>query len=496
MSVSLTLGVEVADNSAAILGIGSDHVSDLPFGFQPPRDDGDGSGGPAPAAQPQDPFAMFGGGQADLSAALHRFADLMSWSGGPVNWDLARDVATEAAGESDPMVGPAQTQAVSEALRLADLWLDDVTPLPTGIRTTEAWSRKRWVQATLPVWSTLADPVAARVVDALSALSAPGGQLAESMPPEMASMSGALGGMFRQIGGAMFGSQVGQALGMLGHRGGRLDRDRPAARPGRRGSAAAHQRRGVRRGHRRARGRGPALPRAARGCAPPAVRPRAVAALAPARRSSRSTPAASPSTCPRSSRRSPSSTRATPRRCKVPCPAAFSSRRPRRLRRRRSSGSRPRSPWSRAGSTRSSTPRPRPICPEPQRLRETTRRRRAAGGPAEQAFATLVGLELRPRRLRDAAALWAAARRGARHRRSRRRLGPPRPDARHGGPRRPGRLRRGRDRAARPVLARRARRVAGAHRALRGRALRAARRGRWRLDLTAYRLTALPSPSA
>ncbi len=40
-------------------------------------------------------------------------------------------------------------------------------------------------------------------------------------------------------------------------------------------------------------------------------------------------------------------------------------------------------------------------------LRETFRRRRAAGGPAEQTFAALVGLELRPRRLRDAARLWA-----------------------------------------------------------------------------------------
>lgn len=39
-------------------------------------------------------------------------------------------------------------------------------------------------------------------------------------------------------------------------------------------------------------------------------------------------------------------------------------------------------------------------------LREMVRRRRATGGPAENAFASLVGLELRPRRLRDAAALW------------------------------------------------------------------------------------------
>jgi hypothetical protein len=38
------------------------------------------------------------------------------------------------------------------------------------------------------------------------------------------------------------------------------------------------------------------------------------------------------------------------------------------------------------------------------------RRRRASGGPAEQTFATLVGLELRPRRLRDASALWGSLR--------------------------------------------------------------------------------------
>src|SRR5690606_15359188 len=41
-------------------------------------------------------------------------------------------------------------------------------------------------------------------------------------------------------------------------------------------------------------------------------------------------------------------------------------------------------------------------------LAEMLRRRRATGGPAERTFATLVGLELRPRRLREAAALWKA----------------------------------------------------------------------------------------
>jgi putative hydrolase len=48
--------------------------------------------------------------------------------------------------------------------------------------------------------------------------------------------------------------------------------------------------------------------------------------------------------------------------------------------------------------------------PTATRLQEAVRRRRASGGPAEQTFASLVGLELRPRRLRDASTLWGALR--------------------------------------------------------------------------------------
>jgi hypothetical protein len=48
------------------------------------------------------------------------------------------------------------------------------------------------------------------------------------------------------------------------------------------------------------------------------------------------------------------------------------------------------------------------VLPSAAALRETVRRRRATGGPAEHAFASLVGLELRPRRLREAATLWAS----------------------------------------------------------------------------------------
>jgi putative hydrolase len=48
--------------------------------------------------------------------------------------------------------------------------------------------------------------------------------------------------------------------------------------------------------------------------------------------------------------------------------------------------------------------------PAASKMQEAIRRRRAAGGPAEETFAALVGLELRPRRLRDASTLWGSLR--------------------------------------------------------------------------------------
>ncbi len=44
--------------------------------------------------------------------------------------------------------------------------------------------------------------------------------------------------------------------------------------------------------------------------------------------------------------------------------------------------------------------------PKSEAIREAVRRRRATGGPAERTFQSLVGLELRPKRLREASTLW------------------------------------------------------------------------------------------
>ena len=155
---------------------------------------------------PDNPLAfLFGGENADLSAALHQFADLLSWSGGPVNWDLARKTAYGALPASD--AGDASTAAsqATDALRLADLWLDPVTIIPAAAAGSAAWTQRRWLDSTLPVWQTLVEPIATRVVEAMNG----------ALPEEAQALAGPLGGMMKQMGGVMFGAQIGQALASL-----------------------------------------------------------------------------------------------------------------------------------------------------------------------------------------------------------------------------------------------------------------------------------------
>jgi len=162
--------------------------------------------------------------------ALRQFADMLSYRGGPVNWDLAKNVARHAiVAAGDPSVLDAQRREITEAVRLADLWLDEATSFPSGIRKIEAWSRSEWLEATFPIWAKLCDPIAAKGVEAMSGMfSADPAQLGEEVPEEVRQALGALGGgpgglgglgglaaMMRQLGGAMIGGQTGTAVGEL-----------------------------------------------------------------------------------------------------------------------------------------------------------------------------------------------------------------------------------------------------------------------------------------
>src|SRR3954468_1758399 len=156
--------------------------------------------------QPGQPGGGLPGGMPDLSALMGQMQAMFQPYDGAVNWNLAKDVARRTvAQEPDPSVGSSDTAWIADAMRLADHWLDSVTNFPGGVSTTAGWSRAEWVEETLPVWKKLVEPVAEHVVAAMT----------QALPEQARQLAGPLSSILNQAGGAMFGTQVGQALGGL-----------------------------------------------------------------------------------------------------------------------------------------------------------------------------------------------------------------------------------------------------------------------------------------
>ena len=151
-------------------------------------------------------------------------------AGEPFNLELATDVARKTVAEQgDSSVGGAARREIEQAVRIAVLWLDDVTDLSTSDGAIHAWSRAEWVDQTMPMWRQLVEPVAAGVSAAVvSAMRAQMGQLGggdgqaelaerPSLPSGMdaGALMGQMEPMLARMSGSMFGVQVGQAVGAL-----------------------------------------------------------------------------------------------------------------------------------------------------------------------------------------------------------------------------------------------------------------------------------------
>ncbi len=357
-----------------------------------------------------DPAAMAAAsGLPDDPAALQQVVAqvqaLLSASGDePVNWQMAHDLARQqAAAGGDPSLTAQQSKQVLDALAVAELWLDAATELPPSTGTPHAWSRAEWVEATLPTWRTLTEPVASSLSSAL--VSALGGSLPLGLDDSEVPGLDA-GNLLRQLGSAVFGMQVGQAAGTLAHDVfGTTDIGLPLLDQPTPALVAAN------------------VDAFAEGLDAPADEVRLFLAL----REAAATRLFTHVPWLRSHLLSTVETYARGITIDVDqLEEAVSSIDPTdaaALQQALSGGvfAPHTTPEQVAALERLETAlalvegwvdevasnAALPHLPHTMALREMIRRRRAAGGPAEQTFANLVGLELRPRRLRDAAALWA-----------------------------------------------------------------------------------------
>ncbi len=178
-------------------GPGSTGGSSGGFGFIGPGGPGSPSGSGGPGGGP---------GGFDLQALFGQLQRMFAPHEGAVNWSYVRDLARQSlAAEPDRSPDAGDLGRLRDAARLAEHWLDQATEMPASSATIVAWSRAAWVEAAMPVWSRLVEPVAESVVKAM----------ADALPAEAKAMAGPMIGMLNQLGSGLFSQQIGQAVGGL-----------------------------------------------------------------------------------------------------------------------------------------------------------------------------------------------------------------------------------------------------------------------------------------
>jgi putative hydrolase len=168
-----------------------------------------------------DPFGGgFGGFDPRMFENVPLFRELakvMSWQGGPVNWELAGQTASGIAGaEPEQPVSERESEEFATAVSTAELWLDQVTALPAVEGPARHLTRAQWTAAatTSAGLGAYVEPIAEGMTSALG----------DQLPEELSGMLGGLGGAgganplaaaMRSMGAMMYGMQTGTIAGHL-----------------------------------------------------------------------------------------------------------------------------------------------------------------------------------------------------------------------------------------------------------------------------------------
>jgi putative hydrolase len=168
-------------------------------------------GGSAEGLDPErlEQLAGMGIDPAMMQTVMRHLQGAFAGGGDGISWDLAQRQALHIANQDGLGVTDGQRTDLDQAFTLATLWLSEATTISELATPPRTITRGGWVEATLPVWQELAEPVATSIADALTAA------LSEQAPEEMQSMVQGAGRLMRTVGGSLFATQLGQVVGRL-----------------------------------------------------------------------------------------------------------------------------------------------------------------------------------------------------------------------------------------------------------------------------------------
>ncbi|MFT3877890.1 MAG: zinc-dependent metalloprotease [Propioniciclava sp.] len=151
-----------------------------------------------------------------LQQAMAQFSRQMAAAGAGgdgLNWTFIKDIARKAVAAAGPDPSPAasETVAIRDIVGLADLWLDQQMAFGRTTAPAATWSRAEWVEHTMGTWEQLAGSVSSSLAAAIGALMHRGAEQA----PEAAGMTAMFEPMMRMAATGMLSAQVGQGIAQL-----------------------------------------------------------------------------------------------------------------------------------------------------------------------------------------------------------------------------------------------------------------------------------------
>jgi len=153
-------------------------------------------------------FSGMDGLQLDPAMMQTIMAQLQGAFGGDA-WENALRQALHIANRDGLGISEGSRTSLADSFALADLWLGEATTISELAESPRAMTRGEWVEATLPVWKEIADPVSTSIADALTAA------LDSQVPDDMRDVVQGAGKLMRGLGGSVFAAQFGQVLGNL-----------------------------------------------------------------------------------------------------------------------------------------------------------------------------------------------------------------------------------------------------------------------------------------
>lgn len=143
-----------------------------------------------------------------LQSLMSNFQTMFSGSADAVNWDLAQSQATSIAKGSELALDDALVSEIPNAFEIAKLWLSEETGFETS-QPIKVLTRSMWAQDAMPLFRKLSEPIAVSMASALNQ------SLSESMPEELKASLGSAANFLGNAGATLFAMQLGQAAGGL-----------------------------------------------------------------------------------------------------------------------------------------------------------------------------------------------------------------------------------------------------------------------------------------